>query len=87
MLFRSPVPEAKYRELVFILKALAELKSEPQAIPDAPGVSSKHRKHLHRLYPLLVRATKVARRDSEVFDCLVELVDMVGAEFGLRDEE
>jgi hypothetical protein len=83
---RLPAPETQRRELVFTLKELKTLKSEPQAIPDAPGVTSAHRKHLHRLYPLLVRATKVARRDAEVFEHLVELTDIVGDEFGLDDD-
>ncbi|KAF2657532.1 hypothetical protein K491DRAFT_714379 [Lophiostoma macrostomum CBS 122681] len=83
---RLPAPETQRRELVFTLKELKTLKSEPQAIPDAPGVTSTHRKHLHRLYPLLIRATKVARRDAEVFEHLVGLTDIVGEEFGLDDE-
>ncbi|KAF7676888.1 hypothetical protein GT037_005100 [Alternaria burnsii] len=63
---RMPAPESQRRELIFVLEQLEKLKSEPQAIPDAPGVKSKHRKHLHRLYPLLLRATRVARRDGEL---------------------
>lgn len=83
---RMPVPEAQRRELLFVLKELSKLKSEPQAIPDAPGVRSKYRKHLHRLYPLLNKASRVAREDAEIFDHLVKLMDLVGDEFGLDDE-
>ena len=83
---RMPQPESQRRELLFVLQELAKLESEPAAIPDAPGVRSKHRKHLHRLYPLLVKATRVARNDGEVFQALNELTDMVGLEFGVQDE-
>jgi hypothetical protein len=84
---RMPMPEAERRELLFVLQELGKLESEPQAIPDAPGIRSKHRKHLHRLYPLLNKVSRVARRDKEVFDGVVRLVDLVGEEFGLDDEE
>jgi hypothetical protein len=80
---RMPAPESQRRELLFVLGQLGKLRSEPQAIPDAPGVKSKHRRHLHRLYPLLIKATRVARQDAEVFEQLVRLTDMVGDEFGL----
>jgi hypothetical protein len=83
---RMPMPEAQRRELLFVLGELAKLDSEPQAIPDAPGVKSKHRKHLHRLYPLLNKASRAARKDAEVFEHLARLMDMVGEEFGLDDE-
>ncbi|KAH7414357.1 hypothetical protein DE146DRAFT_32668 [Phaeosphaeria sp. MPI-PUGE-AT-0046c] len=83
---RMPMPAAQRRELLFVLKELAKLESEPLAIPDAPGARSKHRKHLQRLYPLLNKASRVARADREVFEHIVRLVDMVGEEFGLDDE-
>ncbi|CAN9087372.1 unnamed protein product [Alternaria alternata] len=83
---RMPAPESQRRELIFVLEQLEKLKSEPQAIPDAPGVKSKHRKHLHRLYPLLLRATRVARQDGEVFEHLAKLTDLIGDEFGLDDD-
>jgi len=83
---RMPVPEAQRRELLFVLNELGKLKSEPQAIPDAPGVRSRHRKHLHRLYPLLNKASRVARQDAEIFEHVVRLMDMIGEEFGLDDD-
>jgi hypothetical protein len=82
---RMPQPESQRQELLFVLKELGKLKIEPAAIPDAPRVRSKFKKHLHRLYPLLVKATKAARNDGEVFEVLVELTDLVGLEFGLSD--
>ncbi|KAF2735242.1 hypothetical protein EJ04DRAFT_465256 [Polyplosphaeria fusca] len=81
-----PAPESQRRELLFVLKELGRLESEPQAIPNAPNVQSTHKKHLHRLYPLLVKATRVARKDAEVFEQLARLTDMVGDEFGMDDE-
>lgn len=81
-----PMPEAERHELLFVLKELGKLKSEPQAIPDVPGVKSKHRKHLHRLYPLLNKASRVARQDAELFEHVTTLMDLVGDEFGLDNE-
>jgi hypothetical protein len=83
---RMPAPESQRRELLFVLGELHKLQCEPHAIPDAPGVKSKHRKHIHRLYPLLVKAARVARHDGEVFEILSKLMDMVGDEFGLDDD-
>jgi hypothetical protein len=83
---RMPAPESQRRELLFVLEQLEQLESEPQAIPDAPGVRSQHRRHLHRLYPLLLKATRVARQDAEVFEHLAKLTDLVGEEFGLDDD-
>lgn len=83
---RMPAPESQRKELLQVLARLEQLESEPQAIPNAPGVKSKHRKHLHRLYPLLVKATRAARQDSEVFERLLKLTEMVGEEFDEDDE-
>lgn len=83
---RMPMPGSQRRELLLVLHKLAELQTEPQAIPDAPGIRSKHRKHLHRLYPLLLKALRVARQDVEVFEHLSKLTDMVGDDFGLDDD-
>lgn len=81
---RMPTPEAQRKELLHVLANLEELESEPQAIPNAPGVISKYRKHIHRLYPLLVKAMRAARQDADVFERLLKLTEMVGDEF---DEE
>lgn len=83
---RMPAPDSQRKELLQILTQLKQLESEPQAIPDAPGVKSKHRKHLHRLYPLIIKALKASRQDSEVFERLLKLTDMVGEEFDEDDE-
>ncbi|KAF1951489.1 hypothetical protein CC80DRAFT_538953 [Byssothecium circinans] len=83
---RMPQPESQRQELLFVLRELGTLKSEPAAIPDAPGVKSKFKKHLHRLYPLLVKAIRVARTDVEVSEALNGLMEMVGLEFGVLNE-
>ncbi|KAF2463144.1 uncharacterized protein BDR25DRAFT_273470 [Lindgomyces ingoldianus] len=83
---RGPMPESQRRELLFVLRELRDLKSEPAAIPDALGVKSKHKKHLHRLYPLLVRVGMVARADKEIFEAVGALVESVGKEFGVLDD-
>lgn len=84
---RMPSPEPQRRELLFGLDALAALRSETRAIPDAPGVASRYRKHLQRLYPLLLQAARVARWDGEVFERIVGLLELVGREFGLEGGE
>lgn len=81
---RMPQPESQRQELLFVLRELGKLESEEEAIPEVEGVESRWRRHLHRLYPLVVRGVKVAKGDSEVFDALIALMDIVGDEFGLE---
>lgn len=83
---RMPQPEAQRMELLYVLRELGRLESETAAIPDAEGVRSRYRKHLHRLYPLLIRAIRVGRGDDEVFAALMDLVNTVGGEFGIGGE-
>lgn len=83
---RMPAPHSQHRELLFVLEHFEDFNSEPQAIPDVPGVRSRHKKHLHRLYPLFIKAMRVAGQDSEVFERLLKLTEMVGDEFGLDGE-
>lgn len=78
-----PQPLSQRQELLYILKALAELKCEPEAIPDTPGVESEGRKHLHRLYPLVAKAVRAAARDQEVLEWIGRALDEVGMEFGV----
>lgn len=84
---RMPAPDSQRKELLQVLFHLERLNSDPKAIPDAPGVKSKHRKHLHRLYPLLVKAMRAARQDPDVFERLLRLLDMVGEEFDEEDDD
>lgn len=78
-----PQPLSQRRELLYVLKALVQLRCEPDAIPDAPGVESEGKKHLHRLYPLVARAVRAAARDQEVLEWLGRALDEVGMEFGV----
>ncbi len=80
---RMPQPLTQRRELLFVLRELVELRCEPEAIPDAPGVESEGKKHLHRLYPLLVKAVRAAARDQEVLEWIGRALDEVGMEFGV----
>ncbi|RYP90501.1 hypothetical protein DL770_003348 [Monosporascus sp. CRB-9-2] len=86
---RMPQPLSQRRELARILERLVELRSEPGAITDVlPGVAGSegtHRKHLLRLYPLLVRAAGVAGAggDAEVLGLLRATLEVVGGELGV----
>ncbi|KAH8665989.1 endosomal peripheral membrane protein-like protein [Tricladium varicosporioides] len=80
---RMPQPLSQRKELLFILEELVRLRCEPDSIPDAPGVESEGKKHLHRLYPLLVKAVGVAGRDGEVLSWIGKALDEVGMEFGV----
>jgi hypothetical protein len=80
---RMPQPLSQRVELLYVLKALVELNCEPDAIPDAPGVESEGRKHLHRLYPLVAKAVRAAARDHEILEWLGKALDEVGSEFGV----
>ena len=81
---RMPQPLSQRKELMYILKAMVKLSCEPEAIPDAPGVESEGKKHLHRLYPLLAKAVRAAARDQEVLELLGKALDEVGMEFGIQ---
>ena len=80
---RMPQPWSQKKEMLQILRKLIELDSEPRAIPAAARVTSEHKKHLHRLYPLVTEALKAAWRDEEMTIALREVLDAVGHDFGL----
>ncbi|KAI0423923.1 endosomal peripheral membrane protein [Xylaria sp. FL1042] len=82
---RMPQPLSQRNELARILERLVALKSEPEAIPDTPNVESDGRKHLLRLYPLIVGATRVAANtgDANISKLLTEALEAVGAELGM----
>ncbi|KAK4224821.1 hypothetical protein QBC38DRAFT_501879 [Podospora fimiseda] len=82
---RMPQPLSQRKELNKVLKSLVELKSEPEAIPDMTNVDSETRKHLLRLYPLLVAAVQVAGTcgDDKVLKLVGEALDVVGGELGV----
>ncbi|KAI9848124.1 MAG: hypothetical protein M1838_000649 [Thelocarpon superellum] len=80
---RMPQPLTQRRELLYFLDKIMSLACEPRAIPAAPGVSSANKKHLHRLYPLVSKAVRVAARDTEMLDMLGQVLDEVGGEMGV----
>ena len=82
---RMPQPLSQRKELYRILRKLVELRSEPEAIPELVNVDSETRKHLLRLYPLLVSAMRVAGSsgDDKVSALVREALDVVGGEFGI----
>ncbi|KAI0382303.1 hypothetical protein F5Y04DRAFT_253455 [Hypomontagnella monticulosa] len=82
---RMPQPLGQRRELARLLQRLVDLRSEPEAIPDTPNVDSDGRKHLLRLYPLLVAAAGVAGKsaDEGVLELLGKALEVVGTELGV----
>ncbi|KAL9119171.1 MAG: hypothetical protein Q9187_004274 [Circinaria calcarea] len=80
---RMPQPMSQRREMLHVLHKLVELDSEPRAIPDAPGVVSDHKKHLHRVFGLVTKALGVARQDEEMQRTLTEVIEAVGQDFRL----
>lgn len=80
-----PQPLSQRRELSRVLRYLVDLRSEPGAIPDLAGVKSEGRKHLLRLYPLLVQTARVAGTagDDKTLALVVEALDAVGTELGV----
>ncbi|KAK6087238.1 endosomal peripheral membrane protein [Seiridium cupressi] len=77
---KMPQPLSQRRELGHILERLVELRSESEAIPDCANVESENRKHLMRLYPLIVSALGVAGRsgDEEMGIRLEKAMEVVG---------
>ena len=68
---------------MYVLRKIQELECEPRAIPEADGARSQSRRHLHRLFPLLSGALKVAGRDQELLQLLGAVLDVVGGEMGV----
>ncbi|KAK7426053.1 Endocytosis and vacuole integrity protein [Neonectria magnoliae] len=79
---KMPQPLSQRKELLWILRKLVDLQSESGAIPELSGVESEGRKHLLRLYPLIVRATGVVG-DEKVQGLLREALEAVGGELGV----
>ncbi|KAI8723972.1 hypothetical protein NCS52_00254000 [Fusarium sp. LHS14.1] len=79
---KMPQPLSQRKELLWILRKLVDTKSESGAIPELSGVESEGRKHLLRLYPLIVRASGVTG-DEKVGRLLREALEVVGDELGV----
>ncbi|OHW90404.1 endosomal peripheral membrane protein [Colletotrichum incanum] len=82
---RMPQPLSQRKELLRVLRQLVDLTSESDAIPDTPNVDSVGRKHLLRLYPLLISAVQVAGSsgDEAVLKLCNEALEVVGGELGV----
>lgn len=79
---KMPQPLSQRRELLWVLRKLIDLKSESGAIPELSGIESEYRKHLMRLFPLIVRASGVGE-DEKVLELLREALEVVGEELGV----
>ncbi|KAJ4158623.1 uncharacterized protein LMH87_009141 [Akanthomyces muscarius] len=79
---KMPQPVSQRRELLWTLRRLVDLRSESDAIPALNGAQSTSRKHLLRLYPLLVKGL-VAGGDEKVLELLREALDVIGGELGI----
>ena len=80
---RMPQPLSQKKEMLHILRKFAELNPEPKAIPPVPGVIAGNRNHLHRLYPLILKAMGAAWRDEEMTKALKNVLELVGEDFGV----
>jgi hypothetical protein len=82
---RMPQPLSQRKELSHILDRLVELQSEPEAIPECTNVETDMRKHLMRLYPLIVHGIGIAGKagDEDIGRRLGSALEVVGGEFGL----
>lgn len=78
-----PLPGSRRKELIFVLDTLKNMESEAGGIPDAPSLESEGRKHVIRLYPLLVKCLTAAAGDKEVLKLVQECLEIVGGEFGI----
>ncbi|KAF2431142.1 hypothetical protein EJ08DRAFT_649208 [Tothia fuscella] len=80
-----PQPDSERQELLFVLKEMRMLESESAAIPEAEGVKSEGKRHLVRLYGLVVKALEVAggtaKPDGELIGEMRGWLEGVGEEF------
>jgi len=82
-----PQPESERQELLFVLRKMRTLESESHAIPEADGVKSEGKRHLVRLFGLVVQAMAVAggtaAPDKEVIEEMRAWLQSIGEEFKL----
>jgi hypothetical protein len=82
-----PQPESERQELLFVLREMRALESESQAIPEASGIKSEGKRHLVRLFSLVVKALGVAGSaavsDEELIEEMKGWLEGVGDDFGL----
>ena len=80
---RMPQPWAQRQELLFLLKQLRNLESENKAIPDTEAVRSAGKKHLFRLFPLLIRAIGIAEKDAQLLEEFRQTLELIEDDFNL----
>ncbi|KAL8734245.1 MAG: hypothetical protein Q9181_003291 [Wetmoreana brouardii] len=80
---KMPQPLSQKREMHYVLRRSVELESEPKAFPKTIGVQSENKKHLFLMFGLVTKALKVAWRDEEMGARLREVLEAVGADFGI----
>ncbi|KAL4743705.1 hypothetical protein BDV11DRAFT_93903 [Aspergillus similis] len=82
-----PQPTPARRVLLYLLRGMVELQSEPSAIPPPPmanglaGGNPSRKKHLEWIYPLVVQAVQVAGKErgaGELLQALSEVLRVVG---------
>ncbi|KAL9488997.1 hypothetical protein ACSS6W_001274 [Trichoderma asperelloides] len=78
---KMPQPLSQRKELVWTLQKVVGLESQSEAISPLEGAKSESRKHLLRLYALIVRALGV-QGDEKVLSLLRQALEIVGGEFG-----
>ncbi|KND88163.1 Protein MON2 [Tolypocladium ophioglossoides CBS 100239] len=79
---KMPQPLSQRKELIWTLRKLVELESEGDAMPALKWAEGESRKHLLRLYPLMVKALGVGG-DVKVLELLREALEVVGGELGI----
>lgn len=68
---RIPQPWSQKKEMLYILRKMVELRVEPSALDGgAMSPDLMQRKHLLRLYPLLLKALEAARSDEEMIQAI-----------------
>ncbi|KAM0462604.1 hypothetical protein ACHAPV_003426 [Trichoderma viride] len=78
---KMPQPLSQRKELLWTLQKVVDLQSQSEAISPLEGAKSESRKHLLRLYVLIVKALGV-HGDEKVLSLLRQALEIVGGEFG-----
>lgn len=78
---KMPQPLSQRKELLWTLQKVVDLQSQSEAISPLEGAKSESRKHLLRLYALIVKALGV-HGDEKVLLLLRQALEIVGGEFG-----
>ncbi|EQL01940.1 endosomal peripheral membrane protein [Ophiocordyceps sinensis CO18] len=79
---RMPQPLSQRKELLWTLRKLVNLESEGEAMPALDGAGGGGRRHLLKLYPLIVRSLEV-EGEREVQKLLREALGVIGEEMGI----